>query len=232
MQKEYHLELYLEIACFNAESAIIAGRAGANRIELCQGLEVGGLTPEPEVVKLVLTGVSIPVFVMIRPRGGDFVYSNLVYKQMKNEITLLKTLGVKGFVFGILDEKNQVDIIKNSELVKWADPLPCSFHRAFDRASEPHLALESVIASGFKTILTSGHQSNAVQGAEELKRLIELAKGRIEIMPGGGVRSENLPYLIKTTGASYYHSSALLKGESKADEMEIRALKDLLNSNA
>lgn len=231
MQKTNLTELHLEIACFNAESAIIANIAGADRIELCRGLEFGGLTPEPEVVKLVSLKVNIPVFVMIRPRGGDFVYTKTEFEQMIMEISLLKAMGIQGFVFGILDKNNQVDILRNSELVEMAKPLPCSFHRAYDRTSDPHLALENVIACGFKTILTSGHQSDAVQGAEELKKLMELSKGKIEIMPGGGVRSENLPFLIKNTGARYYHSSALLRGESIADENEIKVLKDLLKNN-
>jgi len=228
MQGEEHLELLLEIACFNADSAIIADKSGADRIELCSGLDEGGLTPEPNDVNLVLSKVKIPVFVMIRPRGGDFRYSDQEFSAMKDAILFFKTSGVQGFVFGILDKNQKIDRLRNNQLVKLADPLPCTFHRAFDRTLDAFIALEQIINCGFKTILTSGHRSDALQGAEELKRLIQHANGRIEIMPGGGVRFENLTNLIKNTGARYYHSSALLKGESVADEMEIRKLKELL----
>ena len=223
--------MYLEIACFNAESALVAEKAGADRIELCRGLEFGGLTPELDQVHYVLSSVLLPVFVMIRPRGGDFFYTLQEFEQMKASITLLKSLGAKGFVFGILDEKQGVDKVRNSELVKLAAPWPCTFHRAFDRTPDATKALEDVVNCGFQTILTSGHAPDALQGAGHLKKLIKVASGKIEIMPGGGIRSDNISVLIKKTGANYFHSSALLKGETIADESEIKILKKQLSTH-
>ena len=223
--------MYLEIACFNAESALVAEKAGADRIELCSGLEFGGLTPELDQVQYVMSNVHLPVFVMIRPRGGDFFYTNPEFEQMKASIILLKSKGVSGFVFGILDENQQVDIVRNSELVQLAVPSSCTFHRAFDRTPEANFALAGVMNCGFQTILTSGHAQDAMQGANHLKKLIEVASGKIEIMPGGGVRSDNISFLIKMTGARYFHSSALLKGETIADESEIKILKKLLSTH-
>ena len=128
----------IEIACFNPESAIIAFENGADRIELCNGLSEGGTTPDFETAKLLREKINIPIFVMIRPRGGDFTYSDEEFTQMKSELIQLKTLNIDGFVFGILDEKDEVNVAQNKELVELAEPFPCTFHRAFDRAKSLH----------------------------------------------------------------------------------------------
>lgn len=216
----------LEIACFNLPSALVAIDAKADRIELCDDLQSGGTTPNEEVLRQVRNKATQPVFVMIRPRGGNFVYTDGEFREMKNAILELKPFA-DGFVFGILTEDDKIDMIKNRELVKLAKPLPCSFHRAFDRVKDSERALEEIIACGFTTVLTSGCLTSAPEGAENLKKLVAQASGRIDIMPGGGVRSKNLKSLDETIGATWYHSAALIEREIASAE-EIIALKNLL----
>jgi copper homeostasis protein len=219
----------LEIACFNAASAIIAQNAKADRVELCDGIEVGGTTPNVETVKHVRQKLTIDLYVMIRPRGGDFVYSEEELEQMKSSIVEMKRLGVDGFVFGILNEDNAVNKQINSELVEVAKPFPCTFHRAFDEVSNYKQALEDVISCGFTTILTSGTKANVVEGTPILKQLVKEASNRIIIMPGGGLRSSNINELNQIVEATFYHSSAILDGNGLADFTEIQALKLKLN---
>ncbi|WP_326984555.1 copper homeostasis protein CutC [Chryseobacterium sp. MYb264] len=215
----------IEIACFNPESAIIAFENGADRIELCDGLSEGGTTPGFETAKHLREKINIPIFVMIRPRGGDFTYSDAEFEQMKSELTQLKSLNVDGFVFGILDENDEVNVERNKELVKLAKPYPCTFHRAFDRAKDLENSLEEVIDCGFKTILTSGQRPNVSEGKDNLKKLVELSNGRIEILVGGGLRSTNIQELRDFTKAGYFHSSAITDGGVFAVAEEVVALK-------
>ncbi|WP_294281772.1 copper homeostasis protein CutC [uncultured Chryseobacterium sp.] len=216
----------IEIACFNPESAMIAFKNGADRIELCDGLSEGGTTPDFETVKQLREKINIPIFVMIRPRGGDFTYSEEEFEQMKSDLVRLKTLKVDGFVFGILDENDQVNIVQNKELVTLAQPYPCTFHRAFDRAGDLETSLEQVIECGFTTILTSGQKPNVSEGTENLKKLVELSDGRIEILVGGGLRSGNIAGIREYTKAGYFHSSAITDGGAFADADEVVALKN------
>lgn len=216
----------IEIACFNPESAIIAFENGADRIELCDGLSEGGTTPDFEITKELRTKIDIPVFVMIRPRGGDFTYSEAEFNQMKKDLLQLKSLNVDGFVFGILDEHEEVNVEQNTALVELAQPLPCTFHRAFDRAKDLEESLEKVISCGFKTILTSGQKPNVSEGMDTLKKLVELSAGRIEILVGGGLRSTNIEEIRAFTKAGYFHSSAITDGGSIANPDEVIALKN------
>ncbi|MGI9652717.1 copper homeostasis protein CutC [Chryseobacterium sp. RLHN22] len=215
----------IEIACFNPESAIIAFENGADRIELCDGLSEGGTTPDFETAKLLREKINIPIFVMIRPRGGDFTYSDQEFAQMKSDLVQLKTLNVDGFVFGILDENAEVNVVQNKELVELSKPYQCTFHRAFDRAKGLKDSLEKVIECGFKTILTSGQKPNVSEGKENLKKLVELSNGRIEILVGGGLRSTNIEELRDFTKAMYFHSSAITDGGAFASPEEVIALK-------
>jgi copper homeostasis protein len=215
----------IEIACFNPESAMTAFENGADRIELCDGLSEGGTTPDFEIVKQLRNKIDIPIFVMIRPRGGDFTYSDTEFEQMKSEIIMMKSLQVDGFVFGILDENDEVDIKRNQQLVEIAKPYPCTFHRAFDRAKDLENSLEKVIECDFKTILTSGQKPNVSEGKENLKTLVELSNGRIEILIGGGLRSTNIQEIRDFTGAGYFHSSAIIDGGTFANADEVIALK-------
>ena len=215
----------IEIACFNLESALVAQKAKADRVELCAGIEVGGTTPDLETVKLVRHNLTIDMFVMIRPRGGDFVYSNLEFEQMKKSILVMKKLGVNGFVFGILNENYTIDLIRNSILVELAKPFPCTFHRAFDEVSNYTLALEQVISCGFSTLLTSGTAPIVMEGKAVLKELVLLAKNRIIIMPGGGLRSSNISEIANEVNSNFYHSSAITNATETADAEEIIQLK-------
>lgn len=216
----------IEIACFNPESAIIAFENGADRIELCDGLSEGGTTPDFETVKQLREKINIPIFVMVRPRGGDFTYTDEEFEQMKSDLVQLKSLNVDGFVFGILDENDDVNIEQNKTLVELAKPLPCTFHRAFDRAKDLENSLEKVIECGFTTILTSGQKPNVSEGKENLKKLVALSNDRIEILVGGGLRSSNIEEIRELTKAGYFHSSAITDGGAFANAEEIIALKN------
>lgn len=218
----------LEIACFNVESALIAHENGADRIELCDGIEVGGTTPTKEDVINVRKILTSDLFIMIRPRGGNFVYTNEEFEQMKRDIVEIKSLNVDGFVFGILDENNKIDIERNTELVNLAKPFPCTFHRAFDEVADYEQALEDVISCGFSTILTSGTHSNVMEGIDVLKELINQAQSRITIMPGGGLRSSNIQWIQEVTNATFYHSSAITDTSQIANAEEIFNLKNNL----
>lgn len=214
----------LEIACFHPDSAKIAQENGADRVELCAEMHVGGTTPSEDMVKDVRNQVQIDLNVMIRPRGGDFVYSVTEFEQMKKEIVSFKKLAVDGFVFGILDANNTVNIAQNTALVELAQPLPCTFHRAFDVVQNLDSALEDVIACGFKTILTSGCEPNVDLGIVNLGKLVKQAAGRVTIMPGGGLRSTNVARVLRETGAQYVHSSAITDGSETAVPEEVVAL--------
>lgn len=220
----------LEIACFNLDSAIIAQKNGADRVELCSDMEVGGTTPNFEITKQARDLLSIDLNVMIRPRGGNFVYSDSEFQQMKNEIIQFKEINVNGFVFGILNKDNSINQVQNLELVELAKPFPCTFHRAFDEVSDAFQSLEEVIACGFQTILTSGQQPNVMEGINQLKELVSKANNRIVIMPGGGLRSTNIEVLQEQTKAIFYHSSAITDGSETANGDEIIALKSKLNA--
>lgn len=220
----------IEIACFNLESALLAQKAGADRVELCANISVGGTTPSIEIIQQARKNLSIDLYVMIRPRGGNFVYSEPELEQMKSEIETIKKLDVNGFVFGILNEDKTINIKQNKVLVELAKPFPCSFHRAFDAVSNYEQALEDVISCGFSTLLTSGTFSDVMEGNEVLKKLVEQAKNRIEIMPGGGLRSTNISELNQIVNANWYHSSAITDETEIANWNEIIELKNKLQS--
>ena len=220
----------IEIACFNLESSLIAEKAGANRVELCANISVGGTTPTIEIIQQTRKNLTIDLYVMIRPRGGNFVYSEAELEQMKSDIENIKKLDVNGFVFGILKEDKTINIEQNKALVELAKPFPCSFHRAFDAVSNYEQALEDVISCGFSTLLTSGTFSNVMEGKEVLKKLVEQAKNRIEIMPGSGLRSTNISELNLIVNANWYHSSAITDGTEIANSNEIIQLKEKLQS--
>jgi copper homeostasis protein len=198
----------LEIACFNVAAAIKAAAAGADRIELCDNASEGGTTPSYGTLKMAKEQVRIPVFPIIRPRGGDFLYSNEEYQTMLYDIQLCKDLGFEGVVLGLLNNIGTVDIKRTKQLVKAAGNMEVTFHRAFDRAINPYHALEAIIYCGCKRLLTSGQVPDAYTGKELIKELIEQAENRIIIMPGSGVRSNNIAELATYIGATELHSSA------------------------
>ncbi len=219
----------LEIACFNLESAEIAFKNGADRIELCVEMDAGGITPSLEMIQKAKAKINIPIYVMIRPRGGNFVYNEAEFQWMQSKIKTLKEIGVNGFVFGILEAQNKVNKIQNEALVSLAKPLPCTFHRAFDEVLNPFEALEVLIACGFQTILTSGNAKNVSEGRTQLKLLVQKANQRIIIMPGGGLRSSNLKEIYTQTKATFYHSSAITDKTEIANPIEIQRLQSILN---
>lgn len=221
----------LEIACFNLESALIAQANGADRVELCAEINLGGTTPNVQIIKEAKENLSIHIYVMIRPRGGNFVYSKEEFQQMKSEIEQIKKLEVNGFVFGILNEDNSINSEQNTELVKLAKPVPCTFHRAFDEVENYKIALEDVISCGFSTILTSGTFPNVMEGKEVLKDLVLQADNRITIMPGGGLRSTNIAELDELVNANFYHSSAITDGSDTANSNEIIQLKKKISNS-
>jgi copper homeostasis protein len=218
--------MFLEVACFNADSALVASEAGADRIELCDNADLGGTTPPFKWLSEIEHKVNIPVNVMIRPRGGDFVYTDQEFESMKAAINTFNSSPiVSGFVFGILKHDRTVDVERNTRLVEVAAPLSCTFHRALDETQDPVEALEDVIRCGFKTILTSGGASTAAQGCRTLAGLVKNGDKRILVMLGGGVRSTNIDMLRTETGAVFYHSSALVGTEKIASDQEIRQLR-------
>ncbi|KFF05158.1 copper homeostasis protein CutC [Flavobacterium reichenbachii] len=214
----------LEIACFNFESALIAEESGADRIELCENMHLGGTTPNYILGVKVREQLAIKMHVIIRPRGGNFVYTDEELVDMKLDIKQFKKLGADGFVFGILNEDGSVNKTKNKELVNLASPLSCTFHRAFDVVADVEKSLEDVIDCGFKTILTSGQGVNVEEGISVLEKIQKLADDRIVIMPGGGLRSTNIKLLKEKLDNTFYHSSAITGNSETADKNEIKAI--------
>ena len=205
----------LEIIGFNIESCIAAQQAGAHRIELCDNPSEGGTTPSYGFIKAAREKLSIELFVMIRPRGGDFLYSDDEFEIMKADIKICKELGCDGIVIGLLNKDGSIDKKRCQELVVLAYPLGVTFHRAFDRTNDPLKALEDIIEIGCERILTSGLQPKAADGTHIIKELIAHADDRIILMPGSGVTSENIISLAENTGAVEFHSSASMDAESK-----------------
>jgi copper homeostasis protein len=204
----------VEICAFSLESCLIAQRAGANRIELCGGMFEGGTTPSAGLIRMATQSIKIPIYVMIRPRGGDFCYSETEFEVMKTDILLAKNLGTNGLVFGILNPDGTVDSGRNKELIELAKPLGVTFHRAFDVSREPFEALESIIECGFERILTSGQKNTAIEGKGLLAELVKKANHRIEIMAGSGVNAQNAVELWQT-GIDAIHLTGKAITESK-----------------
>ncbi|CAN5900093.1 copper homeostasis protein CutC [soil metagenome] len=234
----------LEIIGFNIESCIIAQAAGADRIELCDGPSEGGTTPSYGFIKAARSILHIELFPIIRPRGGDLLYSDAEYEIMISDIHLCKKLGCDGIVIGILSKDGTVDMERCKRVVDMAYPLGVTFHRAFDRTVDPFQALEDIIEIGCERILTSGQMPNALDGAGIIAELINIADDRIIIMPGSGIRSENIAAIAKKTNATEFHSSAKMMADSNMEfpktslteklihatvnENEVREIKKLL----
>ncbi|MBN3273829.1 CUTC protein, partial [Polyodon spathula] len=244
----------MEVCVDSVESAINAERGGACRIELCSSLMEGGITPSIGLLQVVKQHVQIPVFAMIRPRGGDFLYSDREVEVMKRDIHLCKSHGADGVVMGALSEDGSVDTELCVELLAASRPLPVTFHRAFDMVRDPVVALETLIALGFERVLTSGGDTSALEGLPLIKKLVEQvcieatglivpedntglsgfysrpasalsatgvtgARGRIIVMPGGGITERNLQRILEGSGAQEFHCSAR---SSKDSAMKFR----------
>ncbi|MDM1046870.1 copper homeostasis protein CutC [Sphingobacterium hotanense] len=207
--------IHLEICANSLSSAKEAQLGGASRVELCQNLENGGTTPSYGQIKLVREALEIGVHVLIRPRAGDFLYSDDEFAEIKEDILYCKEAGCDGVVIGILTKDGGVDKVRMQELVDLAKPMCVVFHRAFDRCAEPLKSLEDIIELGCDRILTSGLKNSAWEGRELIKALVDKADGRIEIMPGAGVDESNVKAIIEFTGVRSVHSSAKVLEASK-----------------
>ncbi len=203
-----------ELVVYNIESALKAQEGGADRIELCDNPADGGTTPSLGTVEVVRPNVSLDVYVMIRPRGGDFCYSSYEFHTMKRDIFHFQKAGVDGFVFGILNPDGTLDKKRCKELIDKAKPLRCTCHRAFDMTRDPFEALEDCIEVGFERILTAGQRPKASEGSELIRQLIERAGSRIKIMPGSGVNEQTVKEIVSKTGAMEIHFSATSERES------------------
>jgi copper homeostasis protein len=236
----------LEIAANSLASAQAAQEGGADRIELCAALELGGLTPSYAQIALTRERLRIPIYVLIRPRTGDFVYSGSECETMQRDIETCVSLGCEGVVIGALDGSGSVDTNRCRALIAAAGKLGVTFHRAFDMSHDPATALEDIIALGCERVLTSGAQADAVAGAALIANLVVQAAGRISVMPGAGVTAQNIAVLRALTGAREFHASAkrelpsgmrgrntlpgMTAGEVLSDVGQVRALVAALNS--
>ena len=197
----------IEISVDSLESAIAAQDGGAQRIELCSALREGGLTPSMGLIRAVRSHVQLPLFLLIRPRSGDFLYSGHDFAIMREDIRVAAQEGADGIVLGLLTAHGDVDTLRTRDLVELARPMDVTFHRAFDMTRDIDLALENVIQTGAKRVLTSGGERDAIQGRAKLGALVLQAKGRISLVVGGGVRLGNIGHLAQGTGAVEFHSS-------------------------
>lgn len=204
----------LEVCIDSVESAVAAERGGAKRVELCSDLLEGGITPGAGMIAAVRRHISIDLFVMIRPRGSDFCYTDLEFEVMREEISHARDLGADGVVLGLLDQEGRVDIGRTRQLVELAAPMAVTYHRAIDMTPDLDAALDDVISTGAARILTSGGASTVLRGMAQIARMVKAARGRIAIMPGGGITSENIAAIARSTGATEFHTSARTAFES------------------
>ena len=217
----------IELISFNIQSCIDAQAAGAHRIELCDNPMEGGTTPSYGLIKAARDKLTIDLYPIIRPRGGDFLYSDDEFEIMKSEIKVCKVFGCNGIVTGMLNADGSIDKKRCKEIIELARPMGVTFHRAFDRSNDLLQALEDIIEIGCERVLTSGGFPNAIDGADMIARLIQQANGRIIIMPGSGVRSDNIEALAAKTGAVEFHSSARTNFSSKMEFSPANMKEDL-----
>jgi copper homeostasis protein len=229
MKEKYLLEISVE----SAGTAAAAVRGGADRLELCANMRAGGVTPTADLMRATRALVSIPIFSMVRPRHGNFVFSASEVDQMKREIDAAKSCAVDGIVLGILRGDSTVDIDRTHALIEFARPLPVTFHRAFDETPDLTRALQDVVRTGATRILTSGGKPSAAEGTAVVASLVKAAADRITILPSGGINPFNLETVLRLTQATEFHSglgSSLPYGCSpqKEFEREVRKLAEIL----
>jgi copper homeostasis protein len=209
------MNFIIEIATSDFASSYAAARGGADRIELCGNLAEGGTTQSEATIRYCREKLDVQLFPIIRPRGGDFLYSPDEYTIMKNDLNLCKQLNCDGVVIGLLNADGSVDVERTARLIEFAYPMEITFHRAFDRCSNPMEAMEQLISIGCNRILTSGQKLTAMDGIDLIQQFIKTANERIIIMPGSGVRKENIGDIVNRTGAIELHSSLRTKIKSK-----------------
>jgi copper homeostasis protein len=201
------MKCLLEVCAGSLQSALNAQAGGAHRIELCDNLSEGGTTPSPGTIRQAVQMLNIPVFVLIRPRPGDFLYSEAEFESMKADVLFCKEHRAEGVVVGILRADGTVDLDRMSELIRLARPMQVTFHRAFDMVKEPFRALEDIIAIGCDRILTSGQAPTVMEGSGLIAKLVHQAGDRIVIMPGSGISEKNAVEVLRLTGAKEIHAS-------------------------
>jgi copper homeostasis protein len=233
--------MLLEIAANSVASALAAQEGGADRVELCTALELGGLTPSHAQIALARERLHIPLYVLIRPRAGDFLYDDLEGETMQRDIEACAALGCDGVVLGMLDAEGQVDMPRCRALIAAAGKLGVTFHRAFDLCRDPARALEDIVALGCERVLTSGAQASAIEGAALIRELMAQANGHLAVMPGAGITARNIAALAAATGAREFHASAkhrlpsamhhrpplladMQAGELRSDVVQVRAM--------
>jgi len=220
-------EMIFELCAETIDACLVAREGGAHRIELCSGLSEGGMTPSHGLIQEAVERSGLPVHVLVRPRGGNFVYSAAEVEVMRRDILHVKQLGAAGVVLGILKADGRVDVEATKALVQLARPMEVTFHRAFDATPVLTEALEDVVATGADRILTSGGQRNVVAGSAALAELVQLAEDRVDIAVGGGLRLQNAASLARATRARHFHGSlrrrlrhAALPGEDGGEAMQ------------
>jgi copper homeostasis protein len=209
----------IEAAVETLESSLAAERAGADRIELCDNLSDGGTTPDGGLIAAIVERIGLPVFVLIRPRAGDFVYSESEFDVMIRDIELTRTMGIAGIVTGARDGRGRVDVKRTRSLVKAAGGLPVTFHRAIDSAADMAVALDDAIAAGVSRVLTSGGAPIALEGVDVIAALVLRARERVSVVAGGGIREHNVREVIARTGVREVHARLV-------DEAQMRGLVD------
>jgi copper homeostasis protein len=200
--------MLFEICVEGVDGAVAGERGGGGRIELCASLVEGGITPSPGTVRATVGAVRVPVMVMVRPRGGDFLYSALEFASMRDDVVALRSSGAAGVVFGCLTSDGRIDEARTRELVAAARPLSVTVHRAFDMTDDPASALEALIRCGVNRVLTSGQAADAIEGVPVLKQLVAQAAGRIVILGCGALRPDTIGTVVRETGLSELHFSA------------------------
>lgn len=222
--------MIIEACVDSVESAIGAQAGGAHRVELCESLLEGGTTPSAGLIEVCRERLHIPLHVLVRPRGGDFVYSNVELDVMRRDIGVARRLGAQGVVIGALNADGTIDVPATRSLIEAARPLSVTFHRAFDFTPDADEALESLVAMGVDRVLTSGQAPTAVAGTGILARLVRRAAGRIAILAGGGVSEENVLAVIAQSGVSELHvrASALLESPASFRPTHVTLLKQPL----
>lgn len=204
----------VEACVESAEAAVGAAEAGIGRVELCENLVEGGTTPSAGTIRLTVERLPIPVFVMIRPRGGDFVYTDLEFEIMRRDIAVARDLGAAGLVLGLLEPDGTIDRGRTARLIDAAGPLPVTFHRAFDVTRDPLEALDALIELGVARLLTSGQRPRAVEALPLLRTLVRHAAERLVVMAGGGIDADNAAEIARLTGARELHAWAPARFES------------------
>ncbi len=222
--------MLLEVCAYNIQSCIVAAQNGAGRIELCAEPLQGGTTPSYGLIRKAMESVNIPVFPIIRPRGGNFVYDDLEMEIIREDILMCRQLGCQGISTGVSLPDGRIDGARMQQINEWASPMKLTCHKVFDAAPDLFEALETLINAGCDRILTSGGMPTAMLGLSQLESLVRQANGRICIMPGGSVRPENLAALRQGTGATEFHSSGITQKDTHymADPAAIQAMVAIL----